>query len=72
MYMINTNIPPIKIKNNEYENQKVFVNMPEKRAVKSVWNIKKSPRVRGCWRLIKINLFKMIIKIKKSKILTIL
>ena len=43
IYMNKINIPPRKIKNNEYENQKDLVNNPVKRAIEIVWIINKIP-----------------------------
>jgi hypothetical protein len=36
MYINKINIPPKKIKNNEYENQNVFVKVPVNKAIKIV------------------------------------
>lgn len=43
MYINKINMPPRKIKNREYENQKDLVNNPVKRAIEIVWIISKIP-----------------------------
>lgn len=43
IYINKISIPPKKIKNKEYENQKDLVNKPVKRAIEIVWIINKIP-----------------------------
>lgn len=47
IYINKINIPPKKIKNKEYENQKDFVNKPVNRAMQIVWIINKIPIDKG-------------------------
>jgi len=66
IYINKINIPPIKIKNNEYENQNIKVNIPVNIAIKIVWIIRIIPIVRGWFINKNVTLF--IIRIKKIKI----
>lgn len=65
IYINKINIPPKKIKNNEYENQKVFVKIPVNNAIKIVWVINNNPIDSG-W-FIKEKVSEEIIKIKIKK-----
>lgn len=47
IYINKINIPPKKIKNNEYENQKVFVIIPVNNAIIIVWIINNTPIDKG-------------------------
>lgn len=47
IYINKINMPPKKIKNKEYENQKDFVNKPVNRAMQIVWIINKIPIDKG-------------------------
>lgn len=72
MYINKINIPPKKIKNNEYENQKVFVINPENNTIIIVWIINIRPKDRG-WVIEKNknddiikNIIKRVCKIKSE------
>lgn len=63
MYINKISIPPIKIKNNEYENQNVKEKIPVNNEIKIVWVINKSPIVKG-WFIIKNDRLLIINKIR--------
>lgn len=60
IYINKINIPPKKIRNNEYENQKDLVNSPVNKAIVIVWIINIIPIERG-WFII-VNEILVIIK----------
>lgn len=67
--MNKTNIPPKKIKNNVYENQKVFTINPVITQIKNVCINKIIPIAKGCFICIKINLITKLQIIKKKCII---
>lgn len=67
IYINKISIPPIKIKNKEYENQNIKLKIPVNSAIKIVWVIKVNPIVKG-WFMNKNKKLFIINKKKKKKL----